>query len=257
MTDEHAKPDEESKKAILENIKKYGCHLVSIEADNYLPAFVYSIGLYKNFRHPEIICFGLKNDVMGFLLNHACDLIKNGETLTTDKFYSGFLQDYAIQFLDVDKAYYPDYFGYAGWFYNMSFDFPVLQLVWSDKQQKFPWEADFNPDWKFRQPLLDRNIDFKFYEERNLGVYTTKQVLQGEPILYAYHNDDGDWQFHSSAEPKVEDAKLICLEEIIKLDPSLNEIYHLQYGWAAYRGSKDDGWKYEQLNEDSTWSLLF
>lgn len=246
MTNDHSQHDLEARQTILKNIEEYGCHLVLIEADNYLPGFVYSIGLYKNFRHPEIICFGLKTEVMSSLINHACDLIKAGETLTTGKDYAGFLEGYDIQFLDVDKEHYPDYLGYASWFYEGSWDFPVLQLVWPDKQHLFPWEEGFNSNWKFKQPLLDRNTDFKFYEERNLGVYTTKQAFEGAPILYVYNNEDGDWQFHTSLTPHLADAKLVCLEEITKLDPSINEIYYLQYGWRAWRDSPEDEWHYEE-----------
>ena len=250
MTDDHSKHGIEAKQAILDNIEKHGCHLALLEADNYLPAFIYSIGLFRKFGHPELICFGLKTEVMASILNHACDLIKNGETLTTNKLYSGFLEGYDIQFLQVDKDYYPNYVGYAGWFYDMTFDFPVLQLVWPDKQHNFPWDKDFNPDWKFKQPLLDRNTDFKFYEERNLGVYTTSQAFNGDPILYVYHNEDGDWQFHTSLEPNLDDGKLVCLEEIAKLDPTINELYHLQFGWWAWRDNKDDDWKYEERADE-------
>lgn len=244
MDDQHKHHDIEAKQAILANIEDFGCHLSLIEADNYLPGFVYSIGLYKKYAHPEIICFGLHNDVMSAIINHACDLIKDGAVLTTGKLYSGFLEGFQVQFVEVDKAFYPGYLGYAGWFYDMGFDFPVLQLIWPDKQQKFPWEENFNADWKFKQPLLDRNIDFKFYEEKNLGVYTTKQAFEGDPILYVYHNDDGDWQFHTSIEPNLDDARLVCLEELTRLDPSLNEIYHLQYGWSAWRNDITAEWEY-------------
>jgi len=250
MTDDHSEHDKAAKQVILHNIKKYGCHLALLEADNYLPAFVYSIGLFKKFRQPEIICFGLKTSVMGVILNHARDLIKKGQIFEINKPYKGFLEGYSIQFIAVDKEYYANYLGYAGWFYDSSFDFPVLQLVWPDKQGNFPWDKDFNPDWKFKQPLLDRNTDFKFYEERNLGVYTTKQALEGEPILYVYHNEDSAWQFHTSLEPDMNDAKLVCLEEITKLDPTINEIYHLQYGWRAWRSNRDAEWQYEADNAE-------
>jgi hypothetical protein len=250
MNDDHSQHDRESKQRILDDIEKFGCHLALLEPDNYLPGFVYSIGLFKKFGHPELICFGLKNDVMGRILNHASDLIKNGETFTTKKLYSGFLEGYNIQFIQVDKEYYHYYVGYAGWFYNMTFDFPLLQLVWPDKQHNFPWDENFNQEWKFKQPLLDRNIDFKFYEERRLGVYTTKQAFNGDPILYVYHNDDGDWQFHTSREPNLDDAMLVSLEEITKLDPTINELYHLQYGWWAWRDNKNEDWKYEERETD-------
>lgn len=89
-------------------------------------------------------------------------------------------------------------------------------------------------------------MDFKFYEARNLGVYTTKQAFENDPILYVYHNSDGDWQFHTTLEPTLDEAMLVCLEEITKLDPTINEIYHLDYGWRAWRASKEDPWEFEE-----------
>lgn len=235
--------EEKDRQVILDNIEQYGCHLVSVEADNYMPSYVFSIGLFKKYGHPEIICFGLNTDSMASLINHACDLIKNGDTLSTNQPYAGFLDKYKIQFLQVDEAFYVNYLGYAGWFYDWSFEFPAIQLVWPDKADLFPWNEGFNPDWKYKQPLLDRSTDFKFYEERNLGVFTTKQVLEGEPILYVYHNDDGDWQFHSSAEPDMDDVKMVSLEKITQLDPTVNEIYYLQYGWNAWREKEGEEWQ--------------
>lgn len=244
--DSHEEHDRQAKQTILDNIEKYGCHLALLEADNYMPAFAYTIGLYKKYNHPEIICFGLSTDLMGALLNHARDLVQAGEVLMPNKLYPGFLSGYEVCFLPVDKAFYADYLGYGGWFYGMSFDFPVLQMVWPDKTGKFPWEDGFNKEWKFYQPLLDRNPDFKFYEERNLGVYTTQEILDGEPVLFVYHNEDGDWQFHSSSEPDLNDAKLVSLECITKLDPTINEIHFLQYGWKAWRDKVGNEWEYEE-----------
>jgi hypothetical protein len=37
---------------------------------------------------------------------------------------------------------------------------------------------------------------------------------------------------------------LVCLEEINKLDPTINELYHLQFGWRAWRENKEGEWKY-------------
>jgi len=182
---------------------------------------------------------------MQTVLNHACDLIKNGEPIEISTIYSNFLVDYPIQFLEVNKDYNSNYMGYAQWYYSKP-DIPFLQMVWTDKNKKFPWDKGFNQDLKFRQPLLDRNVGFKFYEEPNLGIFTTQQVLDGEPILFVFHNEDGDWQFHSSSEPIMNDARLVCLEEITKLDCSINEVYHLQYGFRASRNSIDSDWQFEK-----------
>ena len=147
MTDDHSQHDNQSKQRIVEDIEKYSCHIALLEPDNYLPGFAYTIGLYEKFGHPEIICFGLPTNVMGSVLNTARDIVKQGGKITTTKQYPDFLNNYNVEFINVDKEFYANYFGYAGWYYNMTFNFPVLQLVWPDKQNKFPWDKDFNPDW--------------------------------------------------------------------------------------------------------------
>lgn len=247
MTDNAPQQD---RQRILDDIEQYGCHLVLIEADNYMPAFAYSVGFYHKFGHPEIICFGLTTESMGNLLNNTCELIKKGEKLEINKGYAGFITNHDIQFLAVDKEFYTSYLGYAGSFYNWSFDFPVLQIVWPDKENNFPWDEKFNSEWKFKQPLLDRNMDFKFYEERNVAVFTSKQVLDGDPILYVHHDNDGNWQFQGSAETGPDDVIVVSLESITKLDPSVNEIYHLQYGWNAWREGVNEAWEFEEGEED-------
>lgn len=238
--------DKQIKENIINNIKEHDCHLALLESDDYLPALVYTIGLYEKFQHPEVIIFGLKTEVMGHLLNGLRDEIRKGKSYKPNQTYPGFLEGYEIQFLEVKKENYPDYLGYAGWYYKKTFDFPVLQMIWPDKDHKWPWESEFNENWKFKQPLLDRNIDFKYQEEKKLGVYTTHHALAGKPILYVHHNEDGDWQFHTEFEPKIEDSKVVCLEEIIKLDSTLNEIYYLNYGQTAYRNEIGGEWIIEE-----------
>ncbi|TCI84800.1 DUF4262 domain-containing protein [Tenacibaculum sp. M341] len=242
--------DKQIKEKIVNNIKEYDCYLAILESDGYSPAFVYTIGLYEKFKHPEIIIFGLQTDVMGHLLNELRDEIRKGNKYNPNQQYSGVLEGYDIQFLEVNQANYADYLGYASWYYNNTFDFPVLQMIWPDKESKWPWEIGFNENWKFKQPLLDRNTDFKYQEERYLGVYTTFHALEGKPILYVYHNEDGDWQFHTEYEPKIEDAKLICLEEIVKIDSTLNEIYYLNYGQTAYRNEIGGEWTIEDSKNE-------
>lgn len=115
----------------------------------------------------------------------------------------------------------------------------------SKKAGLFPWQEGFLAAWKFKQPLLDRNTDFKFYEERNVAVFTTRQVLEGAPILYVYHNEeDGAWQFRNSDNPDLNDAKIVALESVTKIGPSVNQVHCLPYGTSAYRKSPQDKWEY-------------
>ncbi len=232
---------------IVTNIKKYDCHVVMVIGD-HLPGFAYSIGLYESFGHPEIICFGMNLNLMGELINETANWIRKDRKIEEYLSYSDFLENVDVKFLPVKKSFYDDYLAFGINYYNGD-NFPVMQLVWPDKENKFPWEEDFYKKWKFSQPLLDRNSEFKFYEDSKLGVYTTKQAFEGNPILYVYHNEDSDWQFHTTDYPNFDDARLVCLEEIIKLDPTLNQLYDLKPGWTAFRTNKNEKW--ERLQDDN------
>src|SRR4030095_13733646 len=86
-----------------------------------------------------------------------------------------------------------------------------------------------------KQPLLDRNVDFKFREARNLATFTTRQWIEEQkPILHVVHDDDGDWQF-LTGDQMPEDIKIVGLEQLVLRDKTLNEIFDLEYGEEARR----------------------
>lgn len=246
---EHYEHNKQITANILKDIEEHRVHIAFVESDGYCPRFGYSIGLYKEFNHPELIIIGLDPESTGAIINNAKDEIEKGTRFIEGVNYADFLVELPVQFVDVKKEHYPDYLGYAGWYNDNSIDFPTLQLVWPDREGKFPWETEFNENFKFKQPLLDRNTEFKFLEERNLGVFTTSEVLEGKPIRFVYHNEDGDWQFHSEQDPDLTKAKLVCLEELVKKDRTFNEIYYLNYGESAERINEGDNWKIFGDNE--------
>ena len=250
MDSDHERHDKETQKKIRADVKKYGCHFGLLQADNYMPAYAYSIGFYKTWKHPEIICFGLPLNTLTFILNEAQRQIQAGVVFTPEKDWSDFLEGYDVRFIPVDQSYYPDYLGYGCWFYKYRTDFPALQLVWPDKTGLFPWQDGFNSNWKFSQPLLDRNMDFKFYEDRALGVYTSQSVLDGAPVLRVTHDADGDWQFLSGNPVESGEGRLVCLEELVKVDPSLNKVFWLQYGQSAQRESREHKFTFGPLKEE-------
>lgn len=240
---EHYEHNQQVISNILKDIKNHRVHIAYVESDGYNPSFGYSIGLFKEFNHPELIIIGLDDESTGAIINNAKKEIEKGVKFIEKINYSDFLVDLPVQFLEVKKEHYSDYLGYAGWYNDNSINFPTLQIVWPDRKGIFPWELGFNEKFKFKQPILDRNVAFKFLEERNLGVFTTSEVLKGAPIRFVYHNDDGDWQFHSQKEPNLDNAKLVCLEELVKKDITLNEIYYLNFGESAEREDVGSKWK--------------
>ena len=71
-----------------------------------------------------------------------------------------------------------------------------------------------------------------------------RQVLDGsEPILLVSHDaDDHGWQFIGASDVSMADAKLVCLEEIVRLDPTVLEVADLPPGWQAVRDSVGGAW---------------
>ena len=63
-------------------LKKYGLSVIMIEATDYLPSFVYSIGPWEKFKHPEIVSIGLTTKTLHGIINNAADLVKGGEIIS-------------------------------------------------------------------------------------------------------------------------------------------------------------------------------
>lgn len=87
-------------------------------------------------------------------------------------------------------------------------------------------------------------------EDLNKAVFTTNKVLEGALIVYVYHDSDGDWQFFSADEELTENnAKVISLDEVIKIDSTLKRVIEtLPKGFEAFKKDKDSEWfiKYDE-----------
>jgi hypothetical protein len=76
-----------------------------------------------------------------------------------------------------------------------------------------------------------------FDQPRNCGVLTMRQILEGsEPILLVAHDlDDHGWQFMGTSDASVEDGRVVCLEDIVRLDSTVVEVANLPPGYEAVR----------------------
>ena len=75
-----------------------------------------------------------------------------------------------------------------------------------------------------------------------------RQILEGlEPILLVVH-DAGDegWQFIGVSHANVEDGRAVCLEEIVRIDPTVVEVADLLPGWQAIRERVGGPWTRER-----------
>ncbi len=250
----HQQQDATIESNLIKAIKDFGWTVGIVEATDYLPSFAYTIGLWKNFAHPELISFGLTPQTLRAILNIGGELVKSGQRFEAGIDYSTFFDNAPAQFVGVDSRNLKDYFGYAVWF-NHTADFPALQLVWTDRNNRYPWDVSFDDGFADRQPLLDRNADFKFREARNVAVFTTRQWLEeSKPILRVVHDDDGEWQFLTN-DQMPEDIRIVALEQMVLRDLTLNDVFNLDYGQSAAREFVGDNWvRQEVVDEEQEFS---
>ena len=220
-----------------------------VSGSDYSPSFVYSIGLFETYNQPEIICFGLPQKLGHEIINDVAELIKNGEAIKTNVNYDNIFKNSRAEFLPVDEKNIDDYFGAALNYYD-KMKFPAVQLVWTDRNDKFPWEDNFEEEFLHYQPLLDRNTDFKFREARNVGIFTTRQWLElDKPVLQVVHDTDGDWQF-LTGDQMQDDIRLAALEQMVIRDKTLNEVFDLDYGYSMDRDYIGGEWTKTKLENE-------
>lgn len=153
MTDHDPRCEGIDDAKLLADVEEYGWHVVNILEKDDTPGWAFSVGLHENFNHPEIVVFGLNVDVMHSMINAIGDDVREGKTFAIDELYPELIESYSCTFKPVNQVWYYDFLGYANWFYQNR-DYSALQCIWPDRNGRFPWEPEFNPNWLWAQPLL-------------------------------------------------------------------------------------------------------
>src|SRR5262249_51866153 len=133
----------EHDRKLLADVKRHGWHVIGVEEDQEGPAFAYSIGLYRSFRHPEVIVFGLAVPALHRIINAVGEQIRGGERFGHPEEAGAVPEGHDVAFRAVGRRHYADYLGHARWFFQGD-DFPALQCVWPDSGHRYPWHPEFN-----------------------------------------------------------------------------------------------------------------
>jgi len=138
---------------IIDDVAKFGWHVVQVMEDNEGPGFAFSVGLYQTFKHPEIIVVGLPLDRMHGIINNVGFAIRGGARFEDGVRSGEILEKHDVIFRQVPRERYQEYLGTALWFYKNQ-HFPTLQCVWPDREGRFPWEEEYTDSLKALQTLL-------------------------------------------------------------------------------------------------------
>jgi hypothetical protein len=124
------------------------------------PPFLYSIGILETFQHPELKVFGLETKIAVELLTNIFLRIREGEVFTSDGIseiqFGDTIRRIAIR--RVHPTQHQFYLGYAMGYcrhIGLSTDLEALQVFWTDKTGRFPFESNFATELQKLQPRLD------------------------------------------------------------------------------------------------------
>jgi len=148
-------PEDDLDRKLLADVVKHKCCIVEIAGDQHFPGYSFSVGLFLNFGHPELIVVGLNPKVAFRAINDVRDMIQAGRRFKPGDLSDKIFERCQAAFVEAPASTHGLFIGTAIWFYrSLQTTFPVLQLVWPDNQNRFPWDPGCDERCGERQPLL-------------------------------------------------------------------------------------------------------
>jgi hypothetical protein len=135
------------------DVAALGWIVMRVSADGPGPDFAYSIGLTRNFDHPELIIVGLSLDNAHQILNDIGREVRSGRRFHAGETTSEFLNGYDVTFRAVPQYQYPAYLGHGCRFYGAE-QFATLQVVYPDRMHRWPWSEGVSAAFREVQPVL-------------------------------------------------------------------------------------------------------
>lgn len=139
---------------IYREVLSDGCSILSFSSSATAPEFTYSVGLYLNFLHPEILLMGLHPDTARGIISRIREEAIKGQTIEAGSVRHDLFDDgRELRFRPVPQERYLDYVPrncnlYFSLFLrdaSRDFGFPVLQGIWQDRGGSFPDDPDCDP----------------------------------------------------------------------------------------------------------------
>jgi Domain of unknown function (DUF4262) len=134
-------------------IREHGWFRTNVFADEERPGFSYTTGFWLTTGFPEIIVFSLKTETAHSILWDLFREVHSGKIPAIGRAVSDIFGNTNAALIPCAKKHYRDYLGWSRWFYAGD-EFDCLQLVWPDKAGIFPWQPNFDEDFRNAQPDL-------------------------------------------------------------------------------------------------------
>ncbi len=77
-----------------------------------------------------------------------------------------------------------------------------------------------------------------FAEPPTIATFTTHEVMNGATILFARHEENGEWTILDREDFTPDDLVAVCLSHVVELEPRLAKLADLPCGWSAQRWAR-------------------
>jgi hypothetical protein len=150
-----AQPDEldEGERSFVASIREHGWFRTRVFGDDEGPGYSFTTGFWVNANQPELIIFSTREDIAHDVFWDLFRDAKGGKRLPIGERTDAVFANLPAYVFRVARKHYRDLLGWSRWFYRGD-DFPCLQVVWPDRDGKFPWQPGFNVEFKNDQPDL-------------------------------------------------------------------------------------------------------
>jgi hypothetical protein len=139
---------------------------MQIPEDELGPGWAFTVGLWHSRRQPELAIFGLEIEAMKACLNVLGEQSASGWSPEPEEERSHILDGSPVLFKTVDQRWHKAFFGTAIAFYRRP-PIPMLQVLWADRDERFPTTLVCDLAVRGRQPSLWLRPD-----EHPRGVWT-------------------------------------------------------------------------------------
>lgn len=247
----------------LDQIEEHGCAIISVGSNcKDDVGWTYSLGIYDTCAQPELITVGLPFEVAKRSLNEAARRMRVGVDVTRER-QKELIANVESELRIVAPNWARRLMNFANW-YNGEVDYPVLQVIYPDLQNRFQWEEGFEE--RFIQPLLQSDVvftpveqqfwdsirkdterfpDWRFPDKPHTKAFISKAIQEDkEWITYVTHDlSDGAWQILGETGIDSGGPELACLHHMVEKDPTLVELADLPKGWYAERTAPGRAWE--------------
>lgn len=218
---------------LVETVRKHGWTPLWIAREI---GYAHTVGVYHSFGQPEIVMFGLEGPGMQLWLNAAVEHGRDHGWPADGEPFHGVLDDFPTQLRTVHDSWQNALFGAAHRFYRGK-RVPVRQLVWPDRNGRWPWDGEATLSSRTRQAQTwlpvsahpgggwrlvgELEPNFAFRAGPDSWVLTTLGLIEGRSEVAQVVRDEAAYDILDESGYLADDLCLAFLGDVVQRHPQL------------------------------------